>query len=242
MRKLDVSGKNGIRHFYVKGNSMGTRGTWAVNFLRELGNNSPSEDMIKFVSAWTKVENTAAQYNPLATTLAYGDTSDFNSVGVKNYKTYQQGIEASALTLNGDFYGYAGLKQSLIDNDTQSAIASGGLDTWGSHTSKVALIYAAGNTKDEELLSDKGTSAESGINPNQAEERIPKEDGGKTRQGGTQGPSITTPQVTENDIRNISRMVLGVLFVVIGTFVFISVVINNEKVQSVVTTAAKVTL
>ncbi len=119
-----------------------------------LGNQAPSADTIKLVSAWTKGESTAAKYNPLATTLKYGTSSDFNSVGVKNYSTRQEGIEASVMTLRGDFRGYSDLRIGLASDDPERALASGGLDTWGTGTAAVTVIYRAQDVRGEMLASE----------------------------------------------------------------------------------------
>lgn len=224
---------------------MGTRGNWSIQFLKALGNNSPSDDMIRLVSAWTRAENTTASFNPLATTLAYGETTNFNSAGVKNYKTQSQGIEASVRTLNGNFYGYPQLLNALKTNDVSAAIASGGFDTWGSHTSAVHSIYLSGDYKDEPLKSEESGTVSGGDWTKPPENQGPNSSGG-TLDYNPIDPSQSTysneykPQgVTENDIRNIGRMSLGVLSVVIGVFIIISVVIKSDTAQTIVTTAVR---
>src|SRR6266498_2345716 len=127
-----LSDKNGRRQnkrigradhpFRAQRYTMGTRGAWATAFLQQLGNNNPSDDTVNVVAAWTKVEGTKAQYNPLATSLAYGTFSCFSyhadgSCWIKNYDNYQTGIEASVATLREDHYGYADLKDALLQND-----------------------------------------------------------------------------------------------------------------------------
>ena len=51
---------------------MGTRGQWATDFAKALGNPEPSADIVNWISAWTKAEGTKARFNPLAT-LPNGD-------------------------------------------------------------------------------------------------------------------------------------------------------------------------
>jgi len=79
-------------------------GVWAQAVLDGLG--APSDPNtpqglanIGFLEAWRKAEGTAASYNPLATTLPLGDSTDFNSIGVQNYATPQDGVNATVKTL-----------------------------------------------------------------------------------------------------------------------------------------------
>jgi hypothetical protein len=51
------------------------------------------------LQAWARMENTKAQWNPLATTLKKPGSSDFNSAGVKNYPDQATGIQATADTI-----------------------------------------------------------------------------------------------------------------------------------------------
>ena len=57
--------------------------------------------VIAFLSVWSKIEGTAAKFNPLATTqrMPGSTTLPGNSAGVQEYATPQQGIQATAQTL-----------------------------------------------------------------------------------------------------------------------------------------------
>lgn len=79
-------------------------GGWAQATLVAIGAPSdPGTDAgkrnISFLEAWKKAEGTAAAYNPLATTLTAPGSSDFNTTGVQNYATANDGIAATAKTL-----------------------------------------------------------------------------------------------------------------------------------------------
>ena len=51
---------------------------------------------VRAISAWEQAEGTKASFNPLATTQGgFAGETKFNSVGVKNYATYQDGIDAN---------------------------------------------------------------------------------------------------------------------------------------------------
>ena len=76
--------------------------------------------------AWQSAEGTTATWNPLATTYSMPGATDFNSVGVKNYTSLQQGLQAIARTLEAPGHGYeqiiAGLQASSDPTVTAGAI------------------------------------------------------------------------------------------------------------------------
>jgi peptidoglycan hydrolase CwlO-like protein len=89
-------------------------GRWAELLLSRLG--APiCQDNLIVVVAWESAEGTAAAYNPLATTHDYPGATDFNSVGVKNYPSLGDGIQATieTLTLGSPTYGYGSVLASL---------------------------------------------------------------------------------------------------------------------------------
>lgn len=89
---------------------MTTRAQWAsalLNLLR-IG---PTRLAIDKLVAWQTGEDTEAAYNPLATTWGHGSAGadDFNSAGVQNYATEQEGLLATLHTLQepgAEGYGY----------------------------------------------------------------------------------------------------------------------------------------
>ena len=79
-----------------------------------------SNENIAFMLAWFKREGTRASYNPLATTLKYGNYGkDLNSVGVKNYSDWDSGVNATAKTLTNGLYN--GIVADLRANNPQGA-------------------------------------------------------------------------------------------------------------------------
>ena len=54
-----------------------------------------------------------ASWNPLATTYDMPGATDFNSVGVKNYVSLAQGIEAIVFTLEAPNHGYETILSDL---------------------------------------------------------------------------------------------------------------------------------
>lgn len=89
-------------------------GRWAELFLSRLG--APiCLDNLTVVVAWETAEGTAAAYNPLATTHVVPGSTDLNAVGVQNYPSLGDGIQASidTLTLGSPAYGYGAVLANL---------------------------------------------------------------------------------------------------------------------------------
>jgi len=57
-----------------------------------------------FCTQWLRAENTSAKFNPLATTQGMPNATDFNSVKVRNYVDFNQGVEATVKTLKNSYY------------------------------------------------------------------------------------------------------------------------------------------
>ena len=88
--------------------------TWAKLFLTRLGA-PPCDDNVATVIAWEAQESTSAAYNPLATTHMADGAAAFNSVGVRNYVSLDQGLQASVdtLLLGSESYGYGSVIAAL---------------------------------------------------------------------------------------------------------------------------------
>jgi peptidoglycan hydrolase CwlO-like protein len=89
-------------------------GRWAELLLSRLGAPICQDNLIAVV-AWESAEGTAAAYNPLATTHDFPGATDFNGVGVKNYPSLGDGIQATidTLVLGSPTYGYGAVLASL---------------------------------------------------------------------------------------------------------------------------------
>lgn len=72
--------------------------------LRRLGI-TPRPQVLRFLAAWGQAEGTSARYNPLGTTRDMPGATNFNSVGVKNYGSIGQGVEATARAITNGLYG-----------------------------------------------------------------------------------------------------------------------------------------
>jgi hypothetical protein len=88
------------------------------------------------VVAWQVQESTQAAWNPLATTRDMPGATDFNWVGVKNYRSLQQGIAASLGTLD---YGYDVYRYGAIVEDLRRCA-----DPYATATSIAASSWCPG--------------------------------------------------------------------------------------------------
>jgi hypothetical protein len=89
-------------------------GTWARLFLTYVG--APAcEDNVVTLVAWQAQESTSARFNPLATTHDMPGASAFNEVGVRNFVSLGQGLEATLATLEApvESYGYGSILAAL---------------------------------------------------------------------------------------------------------------------------------
>jgi hypothetical protein len=91
-----------------------TYGEWAVRLLDALRVPACRNNRVVVV-AWQVQESTEAAWNPLATTRPMPGSTDFNWVGVQNYRSLDQGIAATLGTIeNGyDVYRYGAIVEGL---------------------------------------------------------------------------------------------------------------------------------
>ncbi len=89
-------------------------GRWAALLMPRLGAPACTNNLIVTV-AWETQEYTQARWNPLATTKDMPGAADFNSTGVKDYRSLGQGLEATRLTLEDGApeWGYRAVLDSL---------------------------------------------------------------------------------------------------------------------------------
>lgn len=109
-----------------------TRRQWAISFLNGLGNSNPSDNVINWVINWTAAEgNTVGgqgAYNLLNTEQHMPGSTNFNSVGVQSFISYDQGIQANDKVIEN------GLYPNLLDalrNNNESALGFGGAPSAG---------------------------------------------------------------------------------------------------------------
>lgn len=115
---------------------------WRTELLHELGNDNPTLETLNFIEAWHRAEGAAEEcHNPFNTTLDRFNAPSINSVGVKCYATYEQGVQATIETLNGSYRGYYEIREGIRTNDP--ALALNGLESspWGTSTVVVKEVY-----------------------------------------------------------------------------------------------------
>ena len=117
----------------TSGNYKGILGTgsergWAKSLLEKLGAPA-SKANVKALNTWMRFEgghwNNSAHYNPLNTTLDMGNNESMNSVGVKRYNSWEEGLNATVKTLLGNRSserGYAAIVDALRANAGTSAV------------------------------------------------------------------------------------------------------------------------
>lgn len=64
----------------------------------------PTKGNMSFMYAWRQAEGAKAKFNPFNTTKNMPGATRFNSVGVKNYKTMEDGIRATCETIKLGYY------------------------------------------------------------------------------------------------------------------------------------------
>ncbi|HET9731030.1 MAG TPA: hypothetical protein VFR41_16485 [Acidimicrobiia bacterium] len=114
---------------------------WARDFLTQLGMPVTSEN-VRAIAAWQQAEGTAAQFNPLATTQAgFAGETRFNSVGVKNYASYADGITANVRAITNGLYSniLGALQQGTSAMDVAQAIAN---SPWGTHDGVIRVLQS----------------------------------------------------------------------------------------------------
>jgi len=172
----------------VKGT--GDKKTWATQLLTAMG--APvSDTSITAITTWAAHEgghwNNSANYNPLNTTLDMGNSESMNSVGVKRYKSWDEGIQATLKTLTGrsaDARGYTAIVNALKSGaDTATILKAVSNSAWV--TGKTGQNSYKGFTGG-------GTPGSPGIpNPDTTSQNI------------TPTPiPVTTPQASESKVVN----------------------------------------
>jgi peptidoglycan hydrolase CwlO-like protein len=110
-----------------------TQVTWAQAFLKSLGVPLTADNVVAVV-AWEMAEGghwyNTAYYNPLNTTQSMPGATVFNSVGVKAYTSWAQGLRASVITIRNGYYG--GILDALRrGNDAQAVADAVAASPWG---------------------------------------------------------------------------------------------------------------
>lgn len=110
---------------------------WARMLAKRLGNKKPNEETIDAIRTWMRFEGghwgNSADYNPLNTTLTKPGSKSMNSVGVKAYKTWDQGLDATVETLTGSkskARGYADIIAAIKKGDREAILTAVNNSAW----------------------------------------------------------------------------------------------------------------
>lgn len=96
----------------------------------------------RFLDAWQQAEGGTAQWNPLNTTLRLNGSTNYNDVGVQNYRRATEGVCATALTLVNGFYGpIVGQLQSTTRTAEEIVeFCRSQLKTWGTNPDTILAV------------------------------------------------------------------------------------------------------
>jgi peptidoglycan DL-endopeptidase CwlO len=132
IKKILASGGLGAALRMAK-NGQFTQLTWAQALLVAM-RLPVTADNIAAITAWEMAEGghwyNTAYYNPLNTTQDMPGATVFNSVGVKAYTSWKEGLEATVKTLKNGYYG--GILDALRRGNDSAAVAQAvGASPWG---------------------------------------------------------------------------------------------------------------
>jgi peptidoglycan hydrolase CwlO-like protein len=114
--------------------------TWAKALLAALGMPQTSDNLAAII-AWEMAEGghwyNSAHYNPLNTTWRMPGATSMNSVGVKAYLSWAQGLAATVNTFHNGLYENI-LAALRAGNDAQAVADAVGTSPWGTNSFDVA--------------------------------------------------------------------------------------------------------
>lgn len=135
-----------------------TRAEWAGAFLDRIDKPRTTENLVA-VLTWIRSEFGGAQpipadWNPLATTFDLEPNTKFNSVGVRNYHDFPQGVEACGHTLENGARGYDAVLGLLARGDDPEGVVDAiRASAWGSKPTREILAYVRTHEQAEARLS-----------------------------------------------------------------------------------------
>lgn len=92
-------------------------------------------------AAQMQAEGGDAAFNPFNTTLPMPGSTRYNSVGVQNYVSAEQGVEATVKTLLENGHGYEVIRRRLLRNASATAIVEAiGDSDWGTDSTLALTV------------------------------------------------------------------------------------------------------
>lgn len=102
----------------------------------------------KFMYAWRAAEGGAAAFNPFNTTKSAPGATNYNSVGVKNYISEQQGIESTIKTLlNGKYNEIVGALRDGGAGSARMAAEALARSPWGTGDLALRVLISGPDRK-----------------------------------------------------------------------------------------------
>lgn len=114
---------------------------WSIDLARYLANDNPSQEILAFIDAWQQAEGGDAMFNPVNTTYEMEGSTCYNTKPcVKNYRSYDEGLYATIMTLQGGYTGYTEIAYGIHTNDVEMALYGLSISPWGTSASLVREI------------------------------------------------------------------------------------------------------
>lgn len=118
-----------------------TRADFANAVLSGLGVQATPEN-VRALTAWMQAEGGTAAFNPMNTTQQAAGATDYNSAGVKNFTSWEQGVQATVQTLKNGRYG--NIIQALQQGNNAGAVAAAvGQSPWGTSGQLMSQILGS---------------------------------------------------------------------------------------------------
>lgn len=111
---------------------------FSADILHRLGAPVTAANMAA-LAAWQRSEGGSARFNPFNTTQTMPGAGSYNSIGVRNYTSYAQGLNATVKTITNGRYG--AIISALRRGSNPYAVASAvGSSPWGSSGSLMTSV------------------------------------------------------------------------------------------------------
>lgn len=141
----------------------GTYGDFFTQVLTQLGLPATQSNLIA-LSAVAHLEGLNKRFNPLNSVVRSGNSTTFNSAGVQDYKSWDNGVTGTVALLSGS--RWASVRNALADGDSTSSVLAAFTSTyatWGSH---VSFNPSSGAGVVNQVLGSTGGAAPLTVDPN----------------------------------------------------------------------------